>query len=285
MDKNAEFPKAAAALGFGHIEVGTITPTQQLGNPRPRLFRYPPAGAIVNRMGFNNDGADAIAARIARNYPKGTRPSPLGINLGTAKATTIAMAADDYIAVFKIVAKHADYIAINVSSPNTRSLRTLQDANRLDPLLRAIRETNNEFASKAGCLCVPVLLKISPDESFRSLDLILELVFRHSMDGIIATNSTLNRSGLNGTRCTEAGGLSGTPLKQRSTEVIRYLSKASEGRLPIIGVGGIFDAASAGEKLDAGASLVQIYSGLVYKGPLLAKYLANSLACRDSSWV
>jgi len=194
------------------------------------------------------------------------------------------MAIDDYIAIFKIVAEHADYIAINVSSPNTSNLRSLQEAGRLDPLLRAIRETNDEFASKMGCNCVPVLLKISPDESFRSLDVILELVFRHGIDGIIATNSTANRSGPSGKGCTEAGGLSGTPLRKRSTEVVRYLSKASEGRLPIIGVGGIFDAASAAEKFDAGASLVQVYSGLVYKGPMFAKHLTSSLALRGSNW-
>ena len=285
MDKNAEFPQVAAALGFGHVEVGTITPNRQLGNPRPRIFRYRNSQAIVNRMGFNNDGAKTITARIARHYPRGERPSPLGINVGKAKSTNLDAAEDDYIAAFKIVAEQADYVTINISSPNTPSLRTLQEANRLDPLLKAICEANIELSSKMGCPRVPILLKISPDESFCSLDLILELAFHHGIDGIIATNTTLSRSASGAEQCLENGGLSGAPLSQKSTEVIRYLSKASQGHIPLIGVGGILDSASASEKLDAGASLVQIYTGLVYKGPLFVKRLARGLAQRGSNWL
>ena len=280
MDKNGEFTRSAIALGFGHVEVGTITPQRQLGNSRPRLFRYPSVEGIVNRMGFNNDGAEIVADRINRNYPKGNRRVPLGINIGKAKTTGLDQAAEDYVTCFNIVADHADYIAINISSPNTKSLRALQKPNRLEPLLAAINQVRKDFSVKMGRQRVPILLKISPDESFRALDTVLELAFLHKMDGIIATNSTVDRAEQNSTCCTEAGGLSGLPLRKRSTEVVRYLAKASEGRIPIIGVGGIDDAISAGEKLDAGASLVQLYSGFVYKGPLLVKNLARSMVHR-----
>jgi dihydroorotate dehydrogenase len=283
MDKNGEFIQSAVALGFGHVEIGTITPQRQLGNSRPRLFRYPSVSGIVNRMGFNNDGAEIIADRIKRNYPKGKRKAPLGINIGKAKTTDLDQAADDYITCFKIVAEHADYIAINISSPNTRSLRTLQNPDRLGPLLTAINQARKDFSSKMGQQHVPVLLKISPDESFRALDIVLELAFLHEIDGIIATNSTISRAEPNLACCTEAGGLSGLPLRKRSTEVVRFLAKASGGHMPIIGVGGIYDAISAGEKLDAGASLIQLYSGFVYKGPLLVKSLARSMAHRGSN--
>ena len=231
-------------------------------------------------MGFNNDGAEIVAGRIKRNYPKGKRNAPLGINIGKAKTTDLDQAAEDYITCFKIVAEHADYIAINISSPNTRSLRTLQKPDRLEPLLNAINQARKDFSSKMGQQHVPVLLKISPDESFRALDIVLELAFLHEIDGIIATNSTISRAEPNLAYCTETGGLSGLPLKKRSTEVVRYLAKASGGRMPIIGVGGIHDAMSAGEKMDAGASLIQLYSGFVYKGPLLAKSLARSMVHR-----
>ena len=280
MDKNGEFIQSAFALGFGHVEIGTITPQRPLGNSRPRLFRYPQVGGIVNRMGFNNDGAEIIAERVKRNYPREKRYAPLGINIGKAKTTNLDRAADDYISCFKIVANQADYIAINISSPNTRSLRTLQKPDRLEPLLNAINQSRKDFSSKMGQQRVPVLLKISPDESFRALDIVLELAFLHEIDGIIATNSTISRAEPNLACCTETGGLSGLPLKKRATEVVRYLAKASEGHMPIIGVGGIHDAITAGEKMDAGASLIQLYSGFVYKGPLLAKSIARSMVHR-----
>ena len=282
MDKNGEFIRSMLALGFGHVEIGTVTPQRQLGNPRPRLFRYKRVEGIVNRMGFNNDGAEIVAERIKRNYPREKRRAPLGINIGKAKTTDLDQASEDYITCFKIVADQADFIAINVSSPNTKSLRALQKPNRLEPLLTAINQERKVFSAKMGRQ-VPVLLKISPDESFRELDTILEFAFLHKIDGIIATNSTVSRAEPNAAYCTEAGGLSGLPLRKRSTEVVRYLAKASDNRIPIIGVGGICDAISAGEKLDAGASLVQLYSGFVYKGPLLAKRLAGSMVQRHSN--
>jgi len=285
MDKSAEFPRAAAALGFGHVEVGTVTPLRQLGNAKPRLFRYPETDAIVNRMGFNNDGAETIADRIARNYPKGKRPSPLGINLGKAKTTPIEQAADDYLASFKVLADHADYLVVNVSSPNTHSLRELQRSDRLEPLVAALCEANEERARKLGRPKAPILLKVSPDESFRSLDAILEIVQARDVAGIVATNTTVSRQDPGAGACSEAGGLSGAPLRKRSTEIVRYLSKATEGRLPIIGVGGIMEASHAAEKLDAGASLVQVYTGLVYKGPLFAKRLARALSRRGGNWI
>jgi dihydroorotate dehydrogenase len=283
MDKNGEFIQSAFALGFGHVEIGTITPQRQLGNSRPRLFRYPPVGGIVNRMGFNNDGAEIVAERIERNYPREKRKAPLGINIGKAKTTDIDRATEDYITSFNILADHADYIAINISSPNTRNLRTLQEPDRLEPLLTAINQARKEFSAKMGRQRVPVLLKISPDESFRALDIVLELALLHKIDGIIATNSTVSRAEPNSACCTESGGLSGLPLRKRSTEIVRYLAKASGGLIPIIGVGGIYDAMTAGEKLDAGASLIQLYSGFVYKGPLLVKTLARSMVHRHSN--
>jgi dihydroorotate dehydrogenase len=285
MDKNGAFIQSAFALGFGHVEIGTVTPQQQLGNSKPRLFRYPQVGGIVNRMGFNNDGAEIIAERVKRNYPREKRYAPLGINIGKAKTTNLDRAADDYISCFKIVANQADYIAINISSPNTRSLRTLQKPDRLAPLLHALNQERKNFSVKMVQRRVPVLLKISPDESFRALDIVLELAFRYEIDGIIATNSTIGRVESDSECCTESGGLSGLPLRKRSTEVVRYLAKASGGRIPIIGVGGICDAISAGEKLDAGASLIQLYSGFVYKGPLLVKSLARSMIHRHSNFV
>lgn len=285
MDKSAEFPLAAAALGFGHMEIGTVTPLRQLGNAKPRLFRYPETDALVNRMGFNNDGAEAIADRIARNYPKGKRPSPLGINLGKAKTTPLEQAAEDYLASFKILADHADYLVVNVSSPNTRNLRDLQEAENLDPLVAALCEANEERTRKLGRPKAPILLKVSPDESFRSLDAILEIVQARNLDGIVAANTTVSRQDPGAENCSESGGLSGAPLRKRSTETVRYLSKATEGRLPIIGVGGILDASHAAEKLDAGASLVQVYTGLVYKGPLFAKRLARALSRRGENWI
>ena len=285
MDKCAEFPSAAAALGFGHVEVGTVTPEAQKGNPQPRLFRYPGANAIINRMGFNNDGAKVIASRIGKIYPKGKRSIPLGINLGKGKNTDLKYAASDYLKSFEALREHADYVTINVSSPNTQNLRSLQKAERLEPLLQAIRSANKKSSDKMGQPELPILLKVSPDESFRSLDLILELVFRYEVSGIIATNTSLDKFLPGAEQCNETGGLSGTPLKEKSTQVIRYLSKASEEKVPIIGVGGIMDAVSASEKLDVGASLLQIYTGLVYKGPMLVKSLARSISRGQPNWL
>ena len=283
MDKNAEFPKAATALGFGHVEVGAVTPSRQTGNARPRLFRYPGSGALVNRMGFNNDGARTIADRLARWYPAGTRSAPLGVNLGKGRSTELEDAAGDYLTVFKILADQADYFSINVSSPNTPGLRRLQSTELLRPLLQELQRENNERARLMGTVEAPLLVKLSPDISYRQLDQALEIILETKCAGVIATNTSTSR-GFPGTENYEKGGISGHPVRLRSTQVINYVYRATEGKLPIIGVGGIDDPVSAGEKIDAGASLVQIYTGLVYKGPFLAKRIAKALTTRSSSW-
>lgn len=271
-DKNARAWPAAAALGFGHVEIGTVTAQAQPGNPRPRAFRYPEQEAVINRMGFNNQGADAIAARLARQPPRGARAIPLGINLGKSKVATIEEAAADYLKSFARLAAFADYLVLNVSSPNTPGLRQLQDESRLRELLAAITGAN-----RARARSVPVLLKIAPDLTWPQIDSVLAVIAEYGLAGIIATNTTLARPGPFES-VNEAGGLSGAPLRQRSTEIIAYVAKATGGRLPIIGVGGIMDVAAAIEKLDAGATLVQIYTGMIYRGPFFAAEIARALA-------
>lgn len=275
-DKNAVAWPAAAALGFGHVEIGTVTALAQPGNPRPRVFRYPDQQAVINRMGFNNDGAERVAARLARQPPPGRRRIPLGINLGKSKATAIDRAVEDYLASFRQLADHADYLVLNVSSPNTPDLRRLQDEERLRELLGAVTGANR--ARGAGRR--PLLLKIAPDLSFPQIDAVLAVVAAFRLDGIIATNTTLARPGAVAA-VKEPGGLSGAPLRRRSTEIVGYIARAAGGRLPIIGVGGIMDAESAAEKLDAGASLVQVYTGMIYRGPFFAAVLARALADRQ----
>lgn len=279
-DKNAEVWPAAAALGFGHVEIGTVTAHAQPGNPRPRMFRYPAQEAVINRMGFNNHGAEAVAARLARQPGPGRRRIPLGVNLGKSKVTDLERAAEDYLASFQRLADYADYLVLNVSSPNTPNLRQLQDESRLRELLGAITTANRERAARTSKPRVPVLLKIAPDLTFPQIDAVLGVIAEYGLDGIIATNTTLARPGFFAS-VNEAGGLSGAPLRQRSTEIIGFIARATGGRLPIIGVGGIVDATSAGEKLDAGASLVQIYSGMVYRGGFFAADLALALADRQ----
>lgn len=275
-DKNAIAWPAAAALGFGHVEIGTVTALRQPGNDRPRVFRYPAAEAVINRMGFNNQGADAIAARLARRAGPGQRRIPLGINLGKSKVAPLDQAVADYRASFALLAGQADYLVLNVSSPNTPGLRQLQDGERLRELLGAITAANRARAAGRK----PLLLKIAPDLNFRQVDAVLATIAEFGLDGIIATNTTLARPGPFAS-ITESGGLSGAPVRARSTEIIRYIARATEGRLPIIGVGGITDAASAGEKLDAGATLVQLYTGLIYRGPFFAAEVARALADRQ----
>jgi dihydroorotate dehydrogenase len=279
-DKNAEAWPAAAALGFGHVEVGTITAQAQPGNPKPRVFRYPAYEAVINRMGFNNEGADAVAKRLARQPRPGARRIPVGINIGKSKITPIEDATGDYLASFTRLADYADYVALNVSSPNTPNLRQLQDENRLRELLGAVTAANRARAAVPGKQRVPVLLKIAPDLTWPQIDAVLGVIAEFGLDGVIATNTTLARPGFFAT-VNEAGGLSGAPLRRRSTEVINYIARATGGRLPIIGVGGITDAVSAGEKLDAGATLVQVYTGMIYRGPFFAASLARSLADRQ----
>ncbi|HSY52958.1 MAG TPA: quinone-dependent dihydroorotate dehydrogenase [Opitutaceae bacterium] len=279
-DKNGRAWPAAVALGFGHVEIGTVTRLEQPGNPRPRLFRYPAQEAVINRMGFNNRGAEKIAAHLARQPGPGRRRIPLGINIGKSKAAPLDQAVADYLGSFALLADHADYLVINVSSPNTPDLRKLQDEDRLRELLGALSAANVEREAQPGKTKKPLLLKIAPDLSFRQIDAVLAAIAEFGLDGIIATNTTLERPGPFA-NVSEAGGLSGPPLRRRSTEIIHYIARATGGRLPIIGVGGITDAESAGEKLDAGATLVQIYTGMIYRGPLFALDVARALSDRQ----
>jgi dihydroorotate dehydrogenase len=278
-DKNGRAWPAAAAFGFGHVEIGTVTWHAQPGNPRPRAFRYPAEQAVINRMGFNNDGAKALAARLARLPGPGARRIPLGINLGKSRITPLDQAVDDYRQSFRLLADHADYLAVNVSSPNTPGLRELQDAAWLLPLLTAlVGENRSRMAASRPRR--PLLLKIGPDLTFPQIDAALGIIADLGLDGIIATNTTVARPGRFAT-VNEAGGLSGAPLNRRSTGIIGYIARATAGRLPIIGVGGITDEASAAEKLDAGATLVQVYTGLIYRGPFFAAELALALGERQ----
>jgi dihydroorotate dehydrogenase len=278
-DKNAVCWRALAALGFGHVEVGTVTLQAQPGNPQPRVFRYPPELAVINRMGFNNDGAEAVARRLRRGPRPGRRPVPLGVNIGKSRAASLDTAVEDYLGSFRLLAAHADYVAVNISSPNTPDLRKLQEEERVRALLGALQEANRAPGGPAR----PLLVKIAPDLSFRQIDAVLQAATDFALAGIIATNTTLARPGSFGA-VEEAGGLSGRPLRHRSTEIVSYIARATGGKLPIIGVGGIDDAVSAAEKLDAGASLVQVYTGMIYEGPWLARDLARALAPNDRAW-
>ena len=278
-DKHGTAWPSAAALGFGHVEIGTVTLHAQPGNPRPRLFRYPSEQAVINRMGFNTRGAAALAAHLAKLPGPGRRRIPLGINLGKTKVTPLDQATEDYLGSFRLLADHADYLVVNVSSPNTPGLRELQDAAWLKPLLAALVD-ENKARVVAGKPRRPLLLKIAPDLTFPQIDAALQVIAELGLDGIIATNTTLARPGLF-TTVNETGGLSGRPLRHRATDVIRYISRSTSGRLPIIGVGGIYDEACAGEKMDAGAHLVQVYTGMIYRGPLFARELARALAERQ----
>jgi len=278
-DKNARAWPAAAALGFGHVEIGTVTARPQPGNPAPRMFRYPAEQAVINRMGFNNQGAAKVAARLGHQPGRGRRRIPLGINLGKSKAVNIDQATQDYLASYGRLADFADYLVLNVSSPNTPGLRELQDEERLRELLAAIVAANRSRAGQPGRDRVPLLLKIAPDLTLSQIDVVLGVIAEFGLDGVIATNTTLERPGALAA-ADQTGGLSGAPLRQRATDVVRYISKTTQGRLPIIGVGGIMDADAAAEKLDAGAVLVQVYTGLIYRGPFFARDIARSLSKR-----
>ena len=275
-DKNARAWPAAAAMGFGHVEVGTVTALAQPGNDRPRVFRFPAEKAVINRMGFNNEGSEAIAARMKKQPGRGQRRIPVGVNLGKSKVADIERATADYLASFQRLADFADYLVLNVSSPNTPNLRQLQDESRLRELLGAITAANRE----RGAARVPVLLKIAPDLTWPQIDAVLQVIAEFGLDGIIATNTTLARPG-SFADVNQAGGLSGRPLRRRSTEIVNYIARTTRGRLPIIGVGGIEDAAGAAEKLDAGATLVQVYTGLIYRGPFFPAELARALVDRQ----
>ena len=267
-DKNGVAVPAWAALGFGFVEVGTVTAKPQPGNPRPRIFRYPEQEALINRLGFNNDGADTVAARLRALRESGRWPSiPVGINLGKSKVTPIDDAVEDYLYSFRLLAPLADYIVLNVSSPNTPGLRSLQEHDALERLLRAVRR-ENENAAK------PVLLKIAPDLALSDLEQIVATSEQNEIGGIIATNTTVDHSAIPKAR-DQTGGLSGTPLREKSTEFVRAIRARSQ--LPIIASGGISDAKSAREKLIAGAQLLQVYTGYVYRGPGLLREIVEGL--------
>jgi dihydroorotate dehydrogenase len=293
MDKVAEALPAWEALGFGFTELGAVTWHAQPGNPLPRVFRAIPDEALINRMGFNNPGAEVVAERLARWRSAGRWPNhPVGINLGKSKIAPLTGAAADYANSLRVLWSHADFYVVNVSSPNTPNLRQLQDKAALDEILCAMQEVNRTCAEatapplekrtaeyRAGVK--PILVKVAPDLSFEALDEILELVAPRKVAGLVATNTTITRPDCSDPALqriySETGGLSGKPLQARSTEVIRHLYRQSRGAVPVIGVGGIFTAGDAWEKITAGASLVQVYTGLIYEGPSIARRIVEGL--------
>lgn len=274
LDKDGAHIDALAALGFGFVEIGTVTPRPQPGNPQPRMFRLPEAQAIINRMGFNNHGVDALVRNVAASGYRGV----LGINIGKNKDTPNERAVDDYLACLDVVYAHASYVTVNISSPNTQNLRELQKDEALDALLSAIKLRQSELAQRHGKY-VPVALKIAPDLDDAQIAAIAALLMTHRIDAVIATNTTLARDLVAGLPyADEAGGLSGAPVRAASTRVVRALAGHLKNALPIIGVGGILSAEDAREKLDAGAVLVQLYSGLIYRGPALVRECVARLA-------
>ncbi len=273
LDKNGEAIDGLAALGFGFIEIGTVTPRPQPGNPRPRMFRLPEAEAIINRMGFNNHGVAALVENVKRAKYRGI----LGINIGKNADTPIERAADDYLACLDAVYAHASYVTVNISSPNTRNLRDLQSADALDSLLAQLKQRQGKLAQTHGRY-VPVALKIAPDLDHEQIAAIADLLCRHRMDAVIATNTTLARDQVARLdHGNEAGGLSGAPVREKSTTVIRELARLLQDEVPIIGVGGILSGADAREKISAGAKLVQVYTGLIYRGPGLVRECIEAL--------
>jgi len=278
-DKDGLGWRGLAALGFGHIEIGTVTPLPQPGNPRPRVFRLPPAQGVINRMGFPGQGAAFVAAQLHGKRPSGL---VLGVNLGKNKATPNEEAACDYIRLIQVFAPLADYLAINISSPNTVGLRELQGKAALTALLEEVASERKMQASLHK-KAIPILVKLAPDLSDAELDDALEAILNAGMDGVIATNTTVSREplaafpGVDSQTAAESGGLSGAPLEAMSTAMVKKIVQRTGGKLPVIGVGGITDAASAQRKLDAGATLVQVYTGLVYAGPGLVQQIMRGL--------
>lgn len=285
-DKNGALPHVWAALGFGFAELGTITARAQAGNPKPRLFRLPDQQGLINRLGFNNRGAAAVARELQLCIAGHRPPIPLGINLGKSRDTPIDAAVDDYRLSLAALFDSADYFVINVSSPNTPGLRDLQDEARLGPLLEALQADNRSLAAARGVAPRPLLVKVAPDLSDEGLRAVVSVTADCGGSGLIATNTSIDRSLLPAAHplAGEAGGLSGAPLRDRATAVIRRLHLLCGGRLPIIGVGGIFSAEDAYAKIRAGASLVQVYTGFVYEGPGLPRRICaglKSLLARD----
>ena len=268
LDKNGVALPVWAALGFGFIEIGTVTAKAQPGNPKPRIFRLPKQQALINRLGFNNDGADAIAQRLAALRESGRWPAvPVGINIGKSRTTPLEQATDDYLYSFRMLRDFADYITLNISSPNTPGLRELQEPERLSELLSAI-------GNEAGTAPKPLVVKISPDLAGAELKAILAVCEENGVSGIIATNTTLDHSSI-APQLDQAGGLSGAPLRNKSTALAREISARST--IPVIASGGVFDAESAREKFLAGGQLIQLYTGLVYRGPQLLREIMDSL--------
>jgi dihydroorotate dehydrogenase len=268
LDKNGVAIPAWAALGFGFIEIGTVTAKAQPGNPKPRIFRLPGQQALINRLGFNNDGADAIAERLGRLRRSGRWPAvPVGINIGKSRATPLEQATDDYLYSFRLLRDFADYIALNVSSPNTPGLRELQEPQRLSELLHAI-------GNQPGTAAKPVLVKIAPDLSPTELEVIIATCEANNVAGIIATNTTLDHSSIP-RELDQEGGLSGAPLREKSTALLREI--VAKSAIPVVASGGIFDAESAQEKFQAGAQLIQLYTGFVYRGPRLLREIMEAM--------
>ena len=280
LDKNARCIDGLAAMGFGFVEVGTVTPKPQAGNPKPRMFRLPEANALINRLGFNNEGLDAFIANVKKSKVRqsgSTTPLVLGLNIGKNASTPIKNAVDDYLICLDGVYPHADYVTVNISSPNTKNLRALQSDEALDALLDAIARRRAQLV-KQHSKRVPIFIKIAPDLDDAQIDVIAATLKRHEMDGVVATNTTLGREAVKGMRhAQEAGGLSGSPVLQASNRVITQLRAALGKNFPIIGVGGVMDGADAVSKIKAGADVVQIYTGLIYKGPALVTQVANAL--------
>jgi dihydroorotate dehydrogenase len=277
LDKNGRCIDGLGAMGFGFIEVGTVTPRPQPGNPKPRIFRLPQANALINRLGFNNGGLPAFIANVQRAKSFRAAGGLLGLNIGKNAATPIERAADDYLIGLEGVFLHADYVSVNISSPNTKNLRELQGDAALDALLGALKQRRLQL-QKQHRRQVPMFLKIAPDLDEAQVGVIADTLQRHRIDGVIATNTTLERSAVQGLpHADEAGGLSGAPVLQASNRVIAQLRSALGKHYPIIGVGGVMSAADALSKIEAGADLVQIYTGLIYKGPALVGEVAAAL--------
>ena len=279
-DKDAAVSNVWSSLGFGFAEMGTVTYYPQLGNPRPRLFRLAIDNAALNRMGFNNSGAEVMAKRLTAQRQKCTSIIPIGINLGKSKVTALLESTTDYVRSFRLLKDLGDYFVVNISSPNTPGLRSLQNTNMLRPILAGLQEENSA--------CKPILIKIAPDLEWEEISNIIDLVQTYQLAGIIATNTTIKREGLTRTIISatgnfpdqEAGGISGAPLRDRSTEIIRFIWQQTKGKIPIIGVGGVFNTDHAWEKITAGASLIQIYTGWVYEGPFIVSRILQGLVSK-----
>ena len=274
LDKNAKAVDGFSSIGFGFAEVGTVTPKPQAGNDLPRLFRLPPDEALINRMGFNNDGTEAMRQSLAKRQ---VQSIPIAVNIGKNKVTPNEQAHEDYIACIRALYEYGDFFVVNISSPNTPDLRALQHGDELKQLLSAVRGEMDAQGAARGQAAKPVLVKIAPDMTAEQLEYTVDTIHHSGVSGIIATNTTLGREGLKHPHATEAGGLSGRPVRELSTQVIRSVYSQTGGRLPIIGSGGIFDAGDAYDKICAGASLVEIYTALIYKGPEVLRELNRGL--------